>query len=76
MNWLDATNSLIELENLNTQHADRQIVPIQGTNNTILINANLLEDCDEGDYWADYGSWLKSLPPTTETPLLNPNNQQ
>lgn len=75
MNWLDATNSLTELENLNTQHTDRQIVPIPGTNNTILVNANLLADCDEGDYWADYGLWLKSLPLTSETPLTqNPNN--
>lgn len=69
MNWLDATNFIQQLEVLNSQHSDRQIVPIQGTNNTLLINANLLSDCDPGDYWEDYGDWLKSLPTTSETPV-------
>lgn len=70
MNWLNATNSLTELEALNAAHSDRQIIPVPGTNGTLLVNANLLEDCDEGEYWADYRDWLRSLPPTTETPDL------
>jgi hypothetical protein len=69
MNWLNATNFIQELEILNSQHSDRQIIPVQGTNNTLLVNANLLTDCDDGDYWYDYGNWLKGLPETVETPL-------
>lgn len=68
MNWLNATDFITELETLNSAHTDRQIVPIKGTNNTLLVNANLLEDCDVGEFWEDYGDWLRSLPTTTETP--------
>lgn len=70
MNWLNATNFLIELEALNNAHTDKQIVPIPGTNNTLLVNANLLDDCDNNGYWASYGDWLRNLPPTTEVPDL------
>lgn len=72
MNWLNATDFISQLDILNAAHTDRQIIPIQGTNNTLLVNTNLLEDCDAGEYWEDYGDWLKSLPTTTETPDLPP----
>lgn len=70
MNWLNATDFIVELEALNAAHSDRQIIPVAGTNNTLLVNANLLEDSDVGEFWEDYGDWLRSLPSTTETPNM------
>lgn len=70
MNWLNATNFIEQLNSINLNHTDKKIVPLTGTNNTLLVNANLLEDCGPGDYWEAYGEWLNSLPETEETPVL------
>lgn len=68
MNWLDATNFIEELNILNAEHNDKVIIPVPGTNNTLLVNSNLLEDCNEGQFWFDYSEWLKKLPQTNEVP--------
>lgn len=72
MNWLNATDYISELEVLNAAHDDRKIIPINGTNNTLLVNADLLNDSNEGGFWSDYAEWLNKLPTTSETPDLPP----
>lgn len=69
MKWLDATLYIDELELLNSQHDDRQIMAVVGSNNTMLVSYDLLQDCEKDNYWIDYKEWLNKLPITNEQPI-------
>lgn len=69
MKWLDATLYIDELEVLNSQHNDRQIMAVPGSNNTMLVSYDLLQDSQKDDYWLDYKEWLNKLPITNEQPI-------
>jgi len=66
--WLDASNSMAELVAINAAHDDRQIMPIRGTGGRMIVPFDLLADCGQGGYWADYCEWLAILSPTDSVP--------
>jgi hypothetical protein len=70
--WLDASNHLEDLASLNAAHVDRQIQPVAGTGSTMLVNADLLADCEHGGYWQEYASLLLSMPRTDEQRITIP----
>lgn len=70
MMWLAVdAERLAELDRLNSLHEDRNIMPLPGERGGLLVGVYLLGDCGEGQYWEDYGEWLRSLPETDEVPV-------
>jgi hypothetical protein len=55
------------LKVLNDDHRDRKIIPRRSINNNMIVNDDLLSDCNNpGDTWYDWKDWLLSLQPTDE----------
>lgn len=72
MKFLDASQHLEALAEINAAHTDRQIEPVPGEGGIMLVSHALLGDCGPGGYWADYSSVLLTLPETEAKPLPPP----
>lgn len=66
MGWLDATNSLEELQQLNDSSPNIKVLVIEGVDGGKLVSDNVLGDLD--DYLLHFKNWYLSLPPTNEFP--------
>lgn len=74
MYLLITEEQLETLKILNDDHHDRKIIPRRSINNNMIINDDLLTDCNNpGDTWYDWKDWLLSLQPTNEALAPRPS---
>lgn len=66
MGWLNATNSMEQLNLLNESSPDIKIVPIPGINGGQLVSDDALPYID--DYLIHFREWYLTLQPTNEFP--------
>lgn len=67
--YLDVSGHLDELALLNAAHTDRKVQAVAGTGGVMLVGADLLKECGEGQYWHGFASLLNSLPETDAVPV-------
>ena len=66
MGWLDATNSLEQLQILNDASAYIKVIPIEGVDGGKIVSDDALIDLD--GYLKHFAEWYRSLSPTNEFP--------
>jgi hypothetical protein len=66
--WLDATDYLGDIEQINTAHASQSLTSVPASNGRQLVRAVLRDDPG----WADWHGVLASMPATALQPAPSP----